>query len=91
MGASSCASRVETHLTFPSAADLVVEAEPAFPVAALGTCPSDSRSELCPAEEAEKAWWNDMLIWGRVHRDKVARICKWAVDLGYKAPDHCGD
>ena len=71
---SSCASRVETHLQFPPAADIKVVQEPAYPLEAL----SD------PA--AETKWWNDVLLWGRDNRDKVARVCKWAKDLGNDVP-----
>lgn len=79
MAASSCASRVETHLTFPNAADLKAADEPAFPIGAL---------EPTPAGKAlEDAWWNAILIWGRENHDKVLRICKWSKDLGNK--DEC--
>lgn len=82
VAASSCASRVETHRTFPPAADLRAAPEPAYPTAALEPGPA--------GEAAERAWWNDVLLWGRDNRDRVTRICKWAVDLGMKAPpDYC--
>lgn len=81
-GASSCASRVETHRTFPPAADLKAAPEPSYPAIALESGPI--------GEAAERAWWNDVLLWGRDNRDRVTRICKWAVDLGFKAPpDFC--
>ncbi len=81
--APSCASRVETHRTFPPVADLAVVPEPAYPEAALQ--PGDA------GEAAERAWWNEMLLWGRGHRDKVARICRWARDLGLEVPaGYCG-
>ena len=83
VGASSCASRGETFRTFPPAADLRAAPEPAFPEEALQPGPA--------GEAAEKAWWNSVLLWGRDNRDRVTRICKWAVDLGYEAPpDFCG-
>lgn len=75
---SSCGSRVETLRTFPPAADLQPDKEPEYPIEAL------SPGEAGAA--AEKAWWNSVLLWGRNHHDKVARVCKWAVDLGYKLP-----
>ena len=78
VAASSCASRVETHRTFPPATDLKAAPEPAYPEAALQPGPA--------GEAAERAWWNDVLLWGRDNRDRVTRICKWAVDLGFKAP-----
>jgi len=81
-GASSCASRVETHRTFPPAADLKAAPEPPYPATALEAGPI--------GEAAERAWWNDVLLWGRDNRDRVTRICKWSIDLGFKAPpDFC--
>jgi len=75
---AGCASRVETLRTFPPAADLRTAPEPPYPEAAL-----DSKA-------IEDAWWNEVLLWGRDNRDRVTRICKWAVDLGFKAPpDFC--
>lgn len=78
VGASSCASRVETHRTFPPAADLRAEPEPAYPATALEPGPA--------GEAAEREWWNKILLWGRGEHDRVQRVCKWAVDLGFKAP-----
>jgi len=76
---SSCANRVETRLAFPPVADIQVVAEPEYPVEALAD----------PAVEA--AWWNDVLLWGRDHQNKLSRVCKWAVDLKYEVPDGwCG-
>lgn len=71
---AGCSSRTETRFAFPPVADIKVEAEPAYPEAAL-TDPA-----------AEDLWWNDVLLWGRDNRDKVARICKWAKDLGNDVP-----
>ena len=91
LAVSSCASRVETSLQFPPADDLKVDDEPAYPVAALDACPTNLRSDPCPAEQAERQWWNAMVDWGRSHRDKVARICGWARDLKMPLPDgYCG-
>lgn len=76
---SGCANRTETQLAFPPLADIKVEAEPAYPEAAL-TDPA-----------AEALWWNEVLLWGRDNRDKVARVCTWAKDLKYEVPaDWCG-
>ena len=84
VGASSCASRVETHRTFPPAVDLRASAEPGYPAAAL--------EQGLAGEAAERLWWNEVLLWGRDNEDRVHRICKWAVDLGFKAPPgYCGD
>lgn len=78
-GASSCANRAETHLAFPPVADLAVAPEPVYPEAALQPGPD--------GEAAERAWWNDVLVWGRAHHDRLARVCNWAHDLGMKLPD----
>lgn len=78
VGASSCDSRVQTLRTFPPAADLHPAPEPVYPVAALE--PGEA------GEAAERAWWNEVLLWGRGERAKVARICNWARDLGFDAP-----
>ena len=75
MAASSCGSKVETRLAFPPVTDLQAVAEPVYPVEAL-TDPN-----------VEAAWWNDVLLWGRNHHDKVSRICKWSKDLGHEVPD----
>ena len=77
-GASSCGNRVETHLAFPPVADLRVDPEPAYPEAALQPGPE--------GEAAERAWWNDALLWGRTHRDRLSRVCNWARDLGMELP-----
>ena len=82
-GVSSCASRVETHLAFPPVADLKTDPEPVYPEAALQPGPV--------GEQAEREWWNQTLVWGRTHRDRVARVCAWARDLGHKLPEgYCG-
>ena len=82
VGASSCASRVETHRTFPPAADLRPVAEPAYPVEALQ--PGEA------GRIAEERWWNEVLAWGRSEHAARKRICQWALDLGYEAPaDFC--
>ncbi|MDO7843472.1 hypothetical protein [Sphingomonas immobilis] len=84
MGAPSCGSRVETRLAFPPAADLKAEAEPPYPEAALQPGKAGA--------EAERAWWSEVLIWGRMHHDRVARICAWARDLKMPVePGQCGD
>ncbi|MDO7841061.1 hypothetical protein [Sphingomonas immobilis] len=83
LGASSCGNRVETHLAFPAAADLTVDPEPAYPEAALQ--PGQAGAD------AERAWWTEVLIWGRMHHDRVARICAWARELkNPTAPGQCG-
>jgi hypothetical protein len=42
-------------------------------------------------EAAERQWWNDVLVWGRAHHDRLARVCAWAADLGYDLPKgYCG-
>ena len=75
---SSCASRVETQLQFPPVADLKVEPEPEYPVAALAPGPAGA--------EAERKWHDDMLAWGRKGWAQNARVCGWAVELGLKVP-----
>lgn len=75
---SSCASRVETRRSFPDASDLQITAEPAYPVEAL--------EPGAAGEAAEAAWWNEVLLWGREHHDRLARVCNWANDLGMKLP-----
>ena len=74
VAASSCANRVETQIQFPPAADIKVVQEPKYPLEALTD----------PAAEAK--WWDDVLLWGRDHKNKVARVCKWAKDLGNDVP-----
>lgn len=60
-----------------------VDREPDYPVAALE--PGEAGAK------AERAWWNDVLAWGRAHHDRVARICRWARDLKQAQPaDLCG-
>lgn len=81
--ASSCASKDETHLAFPPAADLLVEAEPAYPAAALEPGPAGAA--------AEAQWWNSVLLWGRAHHDRVRRVCEWARALKAELPpEQCG-
>lgn len=75
---SSCGNRVETRLAFPPVADLQIVEEPGYPVEAVQ--PGEA------GKAAEDAWWNDVLLWGRDHRDKLARVCKWSADLGYEVP-----
>lgn len=68
--------------TYPPAADLRAAAEPTYPVAALEPGPA--------GEQAERAWWNEVLLWGRGERARVVRICQWARDLGMQLPaDYC--
>jgi hypothetical protein len=32
-----------------------------------------------------------MIIWGRTHHDRLARVCAWHRDLKLKVPDgYCG-
>lgn len=81
---SSCASRVETHLQFPPVADLKVDAEPVYPVAALE--PGEA------GQLAEDAWRDEILIWGRKGWAQNARVCKWATELGLDVPKgYCGE
>jgi len=54
----------------PPAADFRPETEPAYPVEALTD------------EAVERAWWNEVLAWGRTEHAKVKRICEWADTLG---------
>lgn len=74
-------------VALPPAPDRKVDAEPLYPVAALEACPTNLRSDPCPAAEAERKWWNEMLIWGRTHRDRVARICGWGRLLEKDVPE----
>jgi hypothetical protein len=67
----------------PPAADLQVEREPAYPEAAL--------QPGAVGEQAERAWWNDVLVLGRRHHDRLSRVCAWSRDLGLKVPpEYCG-
>lgn len=86
---SSCASSERVQPAFPPVADSRPAAEPAYPEAALEPCPTDSRSDSCPAQAAEDAWWNEILLWGRGESGKVARICQWGRDLGRELPEDC--
>lgn len=80
---SSCDNSSGLTVGFPPLADLKVDKEPAYPEAAL--LPGDA------GKAAEDAWWNSVLLWGREHHDRVARICTWARDLKMKMPDgYCG-
>jgi hypothetical protein len=89
---SSCANRAETQLKFPPVADIKPDAEPAYPDAALEPCPTNLRSDPCPAADAERAWWGSMIEWGRTHHGRVERICRWARELKARlpTPDYCG-
>jgi len=59
-----------------------VTTEPTYPEAAL--------APGAAGEQAERAWWNDVLVWGREHHDRLARVCTWAKDLGLELPaDYC--
>ena len=82
---SSCGNRItETQLAFPNASDLKPEAEPPFPVEALGDGPE--------ADAAEDRWWNDVLAWGRMGWGNVRRTCEWAETMGKELPDGwCGE
>ena len=83
VAAPSCANRVETRLASPPVADLKVDPEPPYPEAALE--PGDA------GKAAEDKWWNDVLIWGRVHHDRVQRICQWARELKMDVSgEYCG-
>jgi len=80
---SSCDSKVETHLQFPPVADLKVDPEPVYPVAAL------EPGEV--GQQAEDSWRDEILIWGRKGWAQTARVCKWAVELGLEVPKgYCG-
>lgn len=85
LGASSCGSR-DSSVFLPPAPDRRVDAEPQYPVAALEPCPTNLRSDPCPAETAEREWWRDLLLWGRTHRDRVARVCVWGRALKQDVP-----
>jgi hypothetical protein len=76
---SSCASKDAPLTRLPPAADLALVVEPAYPVAALAEDES--------GEAAELGWHDDMLIWGRQGWAQVARVCRWAKDMG--APVDC--
>lgn len=75
---SSCASRVETLVKFPPAADLAQSKEPEYPIAALE--PGEAGAK------AEKEWNDKILIWGRKGWAQNRRVCQWAVELGMKVP-----
>jgi hypothetical protein len=67
----------------PPVADLKVDKEPEYPLAAL--MPDEA------GRKAEEEWLAKVLIWGRTHHDRVQRICRWAVDLKLEVPDgYCG-
>lgn len=66
----SCGSKDATTLRLPPAADLKVQAEPAYPVEAL----TDA--------DAERRWNDAVLIWGRDGWRQVGRLCQWAKDMG---------
>lgn len=53
--------------------------EPPYPDAALQ--PGDA------GRLAEEAWWQEVLIWGRNEQAGRVRICRWALELGFEAPD----
>ena len=60
-----------------------MDKEPAYPQEAL--LPGEV------GEQAEDAWTNAMIIWGRTHHDRLARVCAWHRDLKLKVPDgYCG-
>lgn len=81
--APSCANRVETRLAFPPVADMKVDAEPEYPVAAFVGGEA--------GRKAEEEWWTATLLWGRAHRDRVQRICRWARELKAELPaGYCG-
>jgi hypothetical protein len=64
-------------------ADLKFDPEPQYPQAALQ--PGDA------GKIAEDEWHNQILLWGRRGWSQNARVCRWAVDLGLKAPEgYCG-
>lgn len=84
---SSCGSRVETQVATPPADDLKVELEPPYPVEALEECPTDRRTDPCPAQEAEDLWWSEVLAWARTGWGNTARTCIWARDLGKPIPE----
>lgn len=83
--APSCASKPSVRPIFPSAADLAVEAEPAYPVEALEV--DDSLQSTAAAIDAENAWDDAVLIWGRSGWAAVGRVCRWAESLGMKGID----
>lgn len=69
---------------FPSAQDLKPGIEPEYPLAALD--PGQA------GKDAEDAWWNKVLIWGRGEHGKVQRVCRWAVELKMDLPaGYCDD
>ena len=79
VGASSCGNRVDLRVDHPPVADLKVDPEPPYPLAAL-----------LPGEEgarAEEDWNKQVLIWGRGHRDRVQRICRRSQRLGLALPE----
>lgn len=40
--------------------------------------------------KAEEAWFNAVLLWGRTHHDRLARVCGYFRDLKMPIPaEHC--
>lgn len=48
--------------------------------------PVEMLAEGPAAEQAEAAWNDDVLIWGRKGWGQVARLCRWARDIGADLP-----
>lgn len=70
--ASACANKAPTSPAFPRAADLKVEPKPVLAVDALAS------------DQALNDHEADVESWGERGWRQVARICRWAQDLGMK-------
>jgi len=74
---SACATPGSTSQQFPSAEDLRPEAKP-VPAA-----------DVLDSEEAANAYEAALEAWGDRRDKAVARICRWAVNLGAQLPYKC--
>ena len=69
-------------MSSPDVADLQVDQEPQYPIEAL--------QDTEEGRKAEEAWNNAILLWGRTHHDRLARVCGYFRDLKVALPTgHC--
>lgn len=71
-----CASKVSQPAPIPPVADLKRQAEPAIPPAVFEV--GADRQPTARAIEAEEAYNDRVLLWGRGGWDAVGRLCGWA-------------